>query len=206
MAHQTVWFHTDLPEDMIRDIENHLKIYENQLHQSGVSKDNVVNTKIRNSYNSWINTNHWIAGFAWHYVEKANRENFLYDIERFDGDGVQYTRYNPGEFYHWHTDADLTNCNVMESGDSRTSESHENYLNRKCEKMRKLSFILQLSNPEDYKGGNVQFIGLDNKSYFIPRQRGTIAVFDSRTPHRVLKVKEGVRRSIVGWVIGPRWR
>ena len=31
-------------------------------------------------------------------------------------------------------------------------------------------------------------------------------LFDSRTQHRVLKVKSGVRKSIVGWTVGPRWR
>jgi PKHD-type hydroxylase len=40
----------------------------------------------------------------------------------------------------------------------------------------------------------------------MPKQKGTIAFFDSRTPHRVKKVKSGVRKSLVGWVIGPRFR
>ena len=31
-------------------------------------------------------------------------------------------------------------------------------------------------------------------------------LFDSRTKHRVLKVTKGTRRSIVGWVVGPRWK
>ena len=44
------------------------------------------------------------------------------------------------------------------------------------------------------------------KSYIAPRQRGCIILFDSRTPHRVLKVTKGTRRSIVGWVVGPRWK
>ena len=47
---------------------------------------------------------------------------------------------------------------------------------------------------------------LRGKSYIIPRQRGTIVLFDSRTSHRVLKVTKGTRRSIVGWVVGPRWK
>ena len=44
------------------------------------------------------------------------------------------------------------------------------------------------------------------QSYIAPRQRGCIILFDSRTPHRVLKVTKGTRRSIVGWVVGKRWR
>ena len=39
---------------------------------------------------------------------------------------------------------------------------------------------------------------------FAPRKRGTVVLFDSRTQHRVLKVTKGTRKSIVGWVVGPR--
>ena len=42
-------------------------------------------------------------------------------------------------------------------------------------------------------------------SYIVPRKRGTIVLFDSRTQHRVLKVTKGTRKSIVGWVCGKRW-
>ena len=38
-------------------------------------------------------------------------------------------------------------------------------------------------------------------SYFAPRKRGTIVLFDSRTSHRVLKVTKGTRKSIVGWTV-----
>ena len=74
------------------------------------------------------------------------------------------------------------------------------------EYVRKLSFSLQLSDPEDYTGGEVQFMDNGRKTYFAPKQRGTLIMFDSRTPHRVRKVKSGMRKSLVGWVCGPRWR
>ena len=49
---------------------------------------------------------------------------------------------------------------------------------------------------------------MDNsrKTFFAPKQRGTVIMFDSRTPHRVRKVKSGLRKSLVGWVCGPRFR
>ena len=72
--------------------------------------------------------------------------------------------------------------------------------------MVKLSFSLQLSDPDDYEGGNFQLIDESGKLYVAPRKRGTIILFDSRTQHRVLKVKKGRRKSIVGWVVGPRWK
>jgi PKHD-type hydroxylase len=72
--------------------------------------------------------------------------------------------------------------------------------------VRKLSFVLQLSDPEDYEGGNLQLLDESGSTYFAPRQKGTMILFDSRTQHRVLKVKKGVRKSIVGWTVGPRWK
>ena len=74
------------------------------------------------------------------------------------------------------------------------------------ELVRKLSVVIQLSNPEDYEGGNLQLLSEDGKKYFAPRQRGTIIIFDSRTQHRVLKVTKGRRKSLVGWIVGPRWK
>ena len=38
------------------------------------------------------------------------------------------------------------------------------------------------------------------------KEKGTIIIFDSRMRHRVRKVKSGTRKSIVGWVEGPRWK
>jgi predicted GIY-YIG superfamily endonuclease len=46
----------------------------------------------------------------------------------------------------------------------------------------------------------------NGKSYFAPKKKGVLIVFDSRAPHRVRKVTKGVRKSIVGWSVGPRWR
>ena len=65
---------------------------------------------------------------------------------------------------------------------------------------------MQLSDADDYEGGNVQMMDEGGTSYIAPRTRGTIVLFDSRTQHRVLPVTKGVRKSIVGWTVGPRWK
>ena len=39
------------------------------------------------------------------YIQRANRENFLYDLRCVDGESMQYTRYGEGQFYGWHNDA-----------------------------------------------------------------------------------------------------
>ena len=71
---------------------------------------------------------------------------------------------------------------------------------------RKLSFTLQLTDPKDYTGGELEFIDNSNQRFMAPKTRGTLVVFDSRVRHRVRKVKTGLRKSIVGWVVGPRWK
>jgi len=83
---------------------------------------------------------------------------------------------------------------------------HHDFVNENIELVSKFSFSLQLCGPDDYEGGNVQLMDEGGKSYFAPRKRGCIVFFDSRTQHRVLKVTKGTRKSIVGWVVGPRWK
>ena len=82
----------------------------------------------------------------------------------------------------------------------------QDFVNENIEMVRKLSFALQLSAPDEYEGGNVQFLDEAGQMYFAPRQRGCVMLFDSRTQHRVLKVTKGIRKSIVGWTVGPRWK
>ena len=64
-------------------------------------------------------------------------------------------------------------------------------------KVRILSFTVQLSDPAEYEGGELQ-IGLQN----MTRTRGSAVVFPSYQLHRVSPVTEGRRASLVGWVMG----
>ena len=211
MAYQTVWFSTDLPEDVIDIVERDLKDnFNNKLEDSKVGKD-TTNKDIRNSQNTWIRSDHWISGFLWHYIMRGNRENFLYDVNNIDGEALQYTRYGVGSYYGWHTDQSIATYYKPEAIPKKTvdadnKQSTEDFINKGIELVRKLSFTLQLSHHDDYEGGNVQFMNEMGKSYFAPRKRGTMIIFDSRLNHRVCKVTKGVRKSIVGWCVGPRWR
>jgi len=123
-----------------------------------------------------------------------------------DRESLQYTRYETGQFYGWHSDAGLATHYKPQSVGNLSEGLANDFVNENIELVRKLSFSLQLSDPDDYEGGNVQFLDESDKSYFAPRKRGTIVLFDSRIKHRVLKVTKGTRKSIVGWVVGPRWR
>jgi predicted 2-oxoglutarate/Fe(II)-dependent dioxygenase YbiX len=206
MAFQSVWYFSDLPQKIVGTIEEDLtNTFQEQMGDSRLMGD-ALNRDKRNSKNAWVPTHHWTAGLVWHYVERANRENFLYDIRNIDGESMQFTQYNEGEFYSWHNDAGISNHYKPISIGNHHEGRASDYLNENLELVRKLSFVVQLSDPDDYEGGNLQLLAEDGKSYFAPRQRGTVIVFDSRTQHRVLKVTKGLRKSLVGWVVGPRWK
>ena len=206
MAYQSTWYFSDIPKNIVETIEKDLT--DNFQEQMGDSKlmGDALNRDKRNSKNAWVPTTHWTAGFVWHYVERANRENFLYDIRNIDGESMQFTQYGEGEFYGWHNDAGISGHYKPVSVGNHHEGRTQDYLNEKLELVRKLSFVVQLSDPDDYEGGNLQLLAEDGKSYFAPRKRGTVIVFDSRTQHRVLKVTKGLRKSLVGWVVGPRWK
>ena len=101
----------------------------------------------------------------------------------------------------------FSNYKPVSSGNrGNGGEIANDFINENCERVRKLSFSLLLSDPDTYEGGNLQFLDEAGKSYIAPRQRGTIILFDSRAQHRVQKVTKGVRKSLVGWTVGPRWK
>lgn len=213
MAHQSIWTFSDLPEKVIDIVEEDLtNKFDHQLRESLIGGGEKDNQK-RNSKNTWISTDHWVAGFVWNYINRANRTNFCYDLDGMDGETLQYTRYDAGDFYGWHDDQGLggfvTNEYDLTSARSKPEVIERNkeiYLDKQTERIRKLSFVVQLSHHDDYEGGNLQIMMENDKTYFAPRRRGTVIVFDSRARHRVTKVRSGVRKSIVGWVAGPRWR
>jgi PKHD-type hydroxylase len=120
---------------------------------------------------------------------------------------IQFTYYNEGDFYKWHNDAGLSMCRKPTSiGNSNPQDVVDDFIHKNCESIRKLSVVVQLSDPDEYEGGNLQIMDENGKSYIAPRARGTVIVFDSRSQHRVHKIKKGLRKSLVAWVIGPRWR
>ena len=209
MAQQSIWIDTNIPNEIIDIIERDVQQFDDKMEVSKIAGD-LVDTSIRNSTNTWIPSSHWVCGFLWHYVLKANKQNFRYDLDTIDFGSVQYTRYEKGQFYNWHQDADIFNDTdyipELKFGEIDTTKGINDFVRESTEKIRKLSFILQLSEFNEYDGGQVQLLSPGNKKYFVPKTKGTLIFFDSRTPHRVLKVTRGVRRSIVGWVNGPRWR
>lgn len=212
MAFQAIWYYTNIPDKIVDILEEDLvNNFDPQLQDSRVGDGNygTIDKNKRNARNAWVPTGHWIGGFIWHYVNRANLENFMYDLDNIDGETLQYTVYEEGQYYGWHQDAGISALYkpfaIGGSGEKGEKEATD-FINNNCQKIRKLSFSLLLSDPDTYEGGNLQIMDENGKSYIAPRQRGTIILFDSRSQHRVQKVTKGVRKSIVGWTVGPRWK
>jgi predicted 2-oxoglutarate/Fe(II)-dependent dioxygenase YbiX len=94
-----------------------------------------------------------------------------------------YVEYHEGRgHFHWHNDY-----------------SHES-----DEAPRKLTVVIQLSDPQDYRGGVFEVFGSSISEG--PRDLGAVFCLPSIIPHRVTPVTQGVRRAIVAWVAGPRFR
>ena len=114
-------------------------------------------------------------------AQQCNYQGFGFDLIGFAQE-LQLTEYAEGDFFEWHMDfgrGDISN--------------------------RKLSLTVQLSDPDDYEGGALQFM-VNDKVVDAPRTRGTIIVFPSFVMHRVTPITRGIRRSIVGWVSGFPYR
>jgi PKHD-type hydroxylase len=155
-----------------------------------IKNPNIGNVpRIRQSVIKWIELNpdtNWLYKKLISQIHKVNQENFDYILKFVEN--LQFTEYNEGQqgFYSKHDD-----CG--------NSSRLENFVD-----IRKLSFTIQLSNPEDYEGGELVFY--DSKEFNAPKTKGTIIFFQSNILHEVKPVKKGTRHALVSWVQGPNLR
>ena len=117
-------------------------------------------------------------------IWRANSEVWRLDIDGFnlETDPPNILRYKVEEagHYDWHLDygAEFSN--------------------------RKISFILQLSNSNDYDGCNLELMGCPPEPKM--RERGTLIMFPSYVRHRITHITRGMRYCVVGWIHGPHFR
>lgn len=70
---------------------------------------------------------------------------------------------------------------------------------------RKLCFILQLSDPKTYEGGDIVLHNVPRNEDGY-RAQGTLIVFPAYWLHKVSNVTKGTRHSIMGWVHGNSFK
>lgn len=172
----------------------------------GLDKNNLSNKEIKNlqkvrkSDIVWMDDD-WVLREVRPYIEKANKEanwNFEWDYS----EPCQFTNYGKGQYYDWHADSHHTPYN-SEKDDPK-----------KIGKIRKLSVTCSLTDPSEYKGGDLQFNfnhPRKSKKNNIKtcdeiRPRGSIVVFPSFVWHRVCPVEKGLRNSLVIWNCGKPFK
>lgn len=163
----------------------------NEYQQATVGTGNgfSVNEDIRRSKVIWIrNEGYWNSIF--NEIEKMTKRSNddWFDVRYNHLPPLQFTEYDSsylGE-YKMHQD-------VMWPSKSDTE--------------RKISFVIQLSDPSDYEGGDFKFHYVSS----IPdsteiKKQGTVIFFPSLVHHELQPVTKGTRYSLVGWWEGPNWR
>ena len=136
---------------------------------------------IRRSKICWL-SDKWIKMLLWEYFLKANKA-FQIDIKNnSEMQFIEY-RHNDKGHYDWHHDVNWNGQDGMD---------------------RKLSVTIQLSDSNEYVGGNFEFDEIKTNVDFKPQ--GTVIIFPSYLRHRVSPVTFGTRRSLVAWYYGPKWR
>jgi PKHD-type hydroxylase len=185
-----MWESSLVPEicDKVIEMGNNLQLQDANI---GFESNIQVDKDYRRSKIGWIQP--WMPewggtfGYLHHLFQEANQNAFGFDLWSLRE--IQFTHYqadNEGT-YDWHTDL--------------------HWLDEKPVH-RKLSMVVQLSNPEDYEGGDLELRppvkgSPDPK---ILRKRGTAICFPSMVEHRVTPVTKGERYSLVAWFEGPKFR
>ncbi|MES2968910.1 MAG: 2OG-Fe(II) oxygenase [Pseudomonadota bacterium] len=126
----------------------------------------------------------WVMERAMRTTAQANREGFGFDLTDF-AESAQVARYGAERAGHfdWHSDI---GAGALAS-------------------RRKLTIVVQLSDPADYDGGALE-LWPNSAIAQAPRERGTATVFPSFVLHRVTPVTRGTRWSLTLWAHGPAFR
>lgn len=120
-----------------------------------------------------------VYGFIAEAIKQVNNRQYRFGLVGLEP--VQVLRYSVGSFFREHSD-----LGYQSDGTAG----------------RKISFIAQLSPPDDYEGGSLVLFGEE----VMPRSQGTVCVFPSWLPHRVETLTRGVRYTLVAWAKGPPFR
>jgi PKHD-type hydroxylase len=71
---------------------------------------------------------------------------------------------------------------------------------------RKLTAVVQLTDPLTYEGGNLQLFSSFEPDKSDMRAQGTTVFFPSFLDHQAHPVTKGTRYSLACWFDGPKWR
>lgn len=151
----------------------------------------LTDDRTRRASNMFVEPEHWAGALASHF---ANQGNLTWQFDLSGLGTLSFLRYDESSHFQWHIDTlsyDRTDYGRLGTGLER-----------------KLSVTVNLSDPADYDGGELEFLNglgqLIKQSEL--RERGSVIVFPSTVGHRVTAVTRGVRYALVGWMVGPPLR
>ena len=165
------------------------------LHQEGGGE--FVNEETRKTKIAFWYPDHWINSFMYHYISLANSEVWNYHISITQG--VQFGMYGPGGTYDWHKD----------EFDLPFAEDSAEIWHGQA---RKLSAVINLSDPSEYTGGELLFrdtMGIEVSDTEFKQKlakKGSLVVFPASVLHTVMPVIEGQRCSVVSWMLGDPFK
>ena len=182
-------FSSDECEKIIRDGSKN-GFEEGRVKSKGGRKyaeESKINPSIRETDVTWIDISepkfNWIYDRIVEHIEYVNDNVWGYDLaEPYLIQGFQLGKYKKGSFYDWHTD--------FWAGVSST---------------RRLSLTVQLTNPNEYDGGDFQIFRGDKDEYNEDpnmENQGSLILFPSHIWHKVNPITKGTRFSLVGWCLG----
>lgn len=180
------------PKQCDRIIDLGLSLQADDALVGGSEVDHVEEEITRRSKTAWIEPDDapWIFDKLGKLALRANK-TYGFDLLGFTED-AQFTYYDePGAFYDWHQDGLGGEVAV-----------------------RKLAIVLQLTDPDEYEGGNLEVFNIvheyepeDVRAFTEDaRLRGSVVVFPAFEYHRVTPIVSGERHSLVCWVGGPPFR
>ena len=175
------------------EIRNILRVSKLYPLQEAFTAGEIINDKkdenpIRKSQLKWmppeIDKTEWIYDKIIEQTLQANNAIWKFDLHTIK-DSIQYTEYSDEDTggYDWHMDLGAYPSNH-----------------------RKISISIQLSNSDDYEGGDLEFMTSANSHMKAPREKGTVIMFPSYLLHRVTPVTKGIRKSLVLWVGGAAFK
>jgi len=177
------WFETGFTKEELQEIEEMTSNLSWETAATGQDDKSQV-SEYRKSKIKWCPQTEewtWVYSKLHDMISEANDIMWKMDITMMP-EAIQYTEYyGGGGHYDWHMD-----CGIG------------------MQNRRKISVTVQLSDPSEYEGGDLQFnIG---KQITAPRAQGAAVIFPSFYLHRVTPVKSGTRKSFVLWVGGEPYR
>jgi PKHD-type hydroxylase len=197
------YFKSAVPERVCDDIVRYGKSLQDRMAVTGGYGNRPLNQKQlkdmkkkRDSDVVWMN-DRWIYKEIHPYIHQANCNagwNYQWDFS----ESCQFTKYNKGQYYDWHSD-------------SWDKPYHKPQEPNSHGKIRKLSVTVSLSEGgKDYTGGELEFdfrnLDPDKKRNVAKCKdilpKGSLVVFPGFVWHRVCPVKKGSRYSLVIWNLG----